>query len=91
MYKRQGLLSAAPFIAVFAGMVVANSLVLDGTAASLHALVGVRGSDERWGRALAYLLLVVPVGVLVWGAEVAVHLSLIHISMCIRDSSPPTR
>lgn len=68
-----GLLSAAPFIAVFAGMVVANSLVLDGTAASLHALVGVRGSDDRWGRALAYLLLVVPVVVLVWGAAVAVN------------------
>lgn len=54
-------------------MIVANSLVLDGTAASLHALVGLRGSDDRWGRALAYLLLTVPVTVLVFLVGLAVN------------------
>ena len=67
------LLSTGPFVALLAGMIVANSLVLDGTAASLHALVGVRGSDDRWGRALAYLVLLVPVTALIVVVGIAVN------------------
>jgi ABC-2 type transport system permease protein len=67
------LLSTGPFIAVMAGMVVANSLVLDGTAVALHALTGVAGSADRWGRALAYLLLVAPVTGVVWVTSVAIN------------------
>lgn len=67
------LLSTGPFVALMAGMVVANSLVLDGTAAALHALVGVRGSDDRWGRAAAYLLLLAPVTALVVVTALAVN------------------
>lgn len=67
------LLGAGPLVALMAGLVVSNSLVLDGTAASLHALAGVPGRDDRWGRALAYLLLLVPVTIVVFLTGIVVN------------------
>lgn len=48
------------FLAAMVGTAIAQSLVTDGTAASLHALVGLRGRDDRWGRVWAYLLIYAP-------------------------------
>ena len=63
MYASDGrrwsmLLAVGPLLALFGSLNASQSLVFDGTASALHALTGVPGRLDRWGRAMAYLLLV---------------------------------
>lgn len=58
-------------LAVFAGLTLMNDLAFDGPAWWLHVAVGVRGWEDRLGRAIASTVVFGPVVVLTFAASVA--------------------
>jgi ABC-2 type transport system permease protein len=58
-------------LAVFAGLTLMNDLAFDGPAWWLHVAVGVRGWEDRLGRALASILVFGPVVLLTYAVSVA--------------------
>lgn len=58
---RLALFMAAPLLSVFISMTVANDLSYDGPAVWMHVSAGIRGWQDRLGRALAVLVLALPV------------------------------
>lgn len=58
-------------LAVFAGLTLMNDLAFDGPAWWLHVAVGVRGWEDRLGRAIASTIVFGPVVVLTYAVSVA--------------------
>ncbi|HEU5242583.1 MAG TPA: hypothetical protein VFU25_11230 [Ornithinibacter sp.] len=58
-------------LAVFAGLTLMNDLAFDGPAWWLHVAVGVRGWEDRLGRALASTVVFGPVVLLTYGVSLA--------------------
>ena len=58
-------------LAVFAGLTLMNDLAFDGPAWWLHVAVGVRGWEDRLGRAIASTVVFGPVVVLTYAVSVA--------------------
>lgn len=58
-------------LAVFAGLTLMNDLAFDGPAWWLHVAVGVRGWEDRLGRALASTLVFGPVVILTYAVSLA--------------------
>ncbi len=58
-------------LAVFAGLTLMNDLAFDGPAWWLHVAVGVRGWEDRLGRAIASTVVFGPVVVVTYAASVA--------------------
>lgn len=61
-------------LAVFAGLTLMNDLAFDGPAWWLHVAVGVRGWEDRLGRALASTLVFGPVVLLTYAVSLALGL-----------------
>jgi len=61
-------------LAVFAGLTLMNDLAFDGPAWWLHLAVGLRGWEDRLGRALASLLVFGPVVLLTYAVSLAIGL-----------------
>ena len=59
-------------LAVFAGLTLMNDLAFDGPAWWLHVAVGVRGWEDRLGRALASAVVFGPVVLLTYAVSVAI-------------------
>ena len=59
-------------LAVFAGLTLMNDLAFDGPAWWLHVAVGVRGWEDRLGRALASTLVFGPVVLLTYAVSLAI-------------------
>ena len=59
-------------LAVFAGLTLMNDLAFDGPAWWLHVAVGVKGWEDRLGRALASVLVFGPVVLLAYAVAVAI-------------------
>ena len=59
-------------LAVFAGLTLMNDLAFDGPAWWLHVAVGVRGWEDRLGRAVASALVFGPVVLLTYAVSVAI-------------------
>lgn len=54
--EQSNLASIAPaLVAALFGVSIASDLAYDGSALSAHVLTGLRGRDDRWGRAMVYL------------------------------------
>lgn len=58
-------LLSGPFAAFLLAWSLASDISYDSTAFSLHLAAGVRGRDDRWGRALALLTFALPLAVAV--------------------------
>jgi ABC-2 type transport system permease protein len=58
-------LLSGPFAAFLLAWSLASDISYDSTAFSLHLAAGVRGRDDRWGRALALLTFALPLAVVV--------------------------
>jgi ABC-2 type transport system permease protein len=61
-------------LAVFAGLTLMNDLAFDGPAWWLHVAVGLRGWEDRLGRALASMLVFGPVVLLTYAVSLALGL-----------------
>ncbi|WP_116113461.1 hypothetical protein [Austwickia chelonae] len=61
---------SGPVVAAMAGVLLLSSLAMDGTAAHIHVLSALPGSDDRWGRVWAHLLLTSPLVLLALVATV---------------------
>lgn len=78
-FVAQAVLTGAPglagvgivTLAVFAGLTLMNDLAFDGPAWWLHVAVGVRGWEDRLGRAIASTVVFGPVVVLTYAVSVA--------------------
>jgi ABC-2 type transport system permease protein len=58
-------LLSGPFAAFLLAWSLASDISYDSTAFSLHLSAGVRGRDDRWGRALALLTFALPLALVV--------------------------
>ncbi|WP_392542678.1 hypothetical protein [Oryzobacter telluris] len=73
-------------LGVLAGLSLMNDLAFDGPAWWLHLAVGVKGWEDRLGRALASIVVYGPALLLTWGVGVligAVTLPVPWLSICI--------
>jgi len=64
MYNQSGsplmVLWAGPVVFALMGFGISADVSYDSTAFSLHALSGMKGADDRWGRAIACALVALP-------------------------------
>jgi len=83
-----GLAVWAPvLVAMLGGSSMAADVAYDNSAFALHLLSGVSGRDDRWGRALTYLWILVPMVLVMTLAAAAVSRDWTHVPASLAISA----
>ncbi|HLQ81987.1 MAG TPA: transporter, partial [Bacillota bacterium] len=78
---------APVLVAMLGGSSMAADVACDNSAFALHLLSGVSGRDDRWGRALTYLWILVPMVLVMTLAAAAVSRDWTHVPASLAISA----